>query len=287
MPNSDLEKKEFSQEKRQELADKGHALPDGSFPIENVNDLHNAIQSIGRAKNSAEAKAHIIRRAKALDAESALPEDWKVKKFFEDVKDLIKAIGTSSSANEERDERSVENYVRGNFNTNTNTQIGGNTIVSNTTEPDPKGDIAVTKSFPTAGGDHLVSQETRPTDGATSVSDAPNSEAVVPNEATIPSSATSAVTPSRQGEMNNATEENIEKAATCKECGQALPVAKADEITKSATCSDCGKSMDLCDCMGKAVDEKETAAEAAKETAADEKAEMKKSIWGGAFAPRK
>ena len=191
------------------------------------------------------------------------------QEFFKEISNMFKAIGTSSSINEERDERSVENYVRGNSNTNTNNQTGGNTIVSNTTEPDPKGDIAVTKSFPTAGGDHLVSQETRPTDGATSVSDAPNSEAVVPNEATIPSSATSAIAPSRQGEMNNATEESIEKAATCKECGQALPVAKADEITKAAACADCGKSMDLCDCMGKAVDDKETAAESAKETPAD------------------
>jgi hypothetical protein len=209
-----------------------------------------------------------------------------IKEFYNEVTTIIKAIGTSSSVNEERDERSVENYVRGNSNTNTNTQTGGNTIVSNTTEPDPQGDIAVTKSFPTAGGDHLISQETRPVNDV-SVSDAPNSEAVVPNEATIPSSATSEITPSRQGEMQNATEESIEKAATCKECGQALPVAKADEITKAENCADCGKAMNLCNCMGKAVDEKETAAEAAKETPADEKAEMKKSLWGGAFAPVK
>jgi hypothetical protein len=266
----ELEKKEFSEEKRKQLADKGHALPDGSFPIENVQDLHNAIQSIGRAKNPAEAKAHIIRRAKALKAESALPEDWKVKKFFDDVKDLIKAIGTSSSVNEERDERTVENYVRQSANTNTNLQTGGNTM-SNTTEPDPQGAIAITKT---------IDQATRPTDNV-SVSDAPNGDSsIVPDQATISSNATSAIAPTSE-EMA----EPVEKAATCKECGQALPVAKADEITKSNTCSDCGKSMDLCDCMGKAVDEKETAEEAAKETPADEKAEMKKSLWGGAFSP--
>ena len=207
------------------------------------------------------------------------------KEFYNEVVNMIKAIGTSSSANEERDERSVENYVRGNSNTNTNTQIGGNTIVSNTTEPDPQGDIAVTKSFPT-GGEKLISQETRPVDDV-SVADAPNNPGVVPNQETMPSSATSAVAPSRQGEMQNATEESIAKAATCKECGQALPVAKADEIAKAESCADCGKAMNLCNCMGKAVDEKETAAEAAKETPADEKAEMKKSLWGGAFAPRK
>ena len=82
-------------------------------------------------------------------------------------------------------------------------------------------------------------------------------------------------------------------AGKCASCGQTLPVEKVDEakeedeITKSASCADCGKSMDLCDCIGKAVDEKETAAESAKETEADEKAEMKKSLWGGAFAPIK
>jgi len=206
------------------------------------------------------------------------------KQFFNEVVSMIKAIGTSSSANEERDERSVENYVRGNANTNTNTSIGGS-IVSNTTEPDPQGDIAVTKSFSNATGGPLINQETRPTDGV-AVASAPNNDGVVPNNATFDSSATSAIAPT-SAQMAEATEETISKAATCKECGQALPVAKADEIAKAATCQDCGKSMDLCDCMGKAVDEKESAAEAAKETPEDEKAVMKKSLWGGAFAPRK
>ena len=276
-----MEKKEFSDKKREQLADKGHALPDGSFPIENVKDLHNAIQSIGRAKNPAEAKAHIIRRAKALKAESALPEDWKVKKFFDDLKDLIKAIGTSSSANEERDERSVENYVRGNANTNTNSSIGGNTILSNTTEPDPKGDIAVTKSFPTASGE-LVNQETRPY-GDVSVSDAPNNPGVVPNQETIPSSATSEIAPSKEAEMQQPAKVTLAKGETCPTCGH---IAKGDEteaedaMEKSENCSDCGKKLSLCDCMGKAVD-----AESKEKVKDDEKAEMKKSLWGGAFAP--
>jgi hypothetical protein len=200
----------------------------------------------------------------------------KLTKFIDDVKDAIaKAIGTSSSANQEADERSVENYVRGNSATD---GIGGN-IVSNTTEPDPKGDIAVTK---------VIDQTTRPEDNV-SVSDAPNEPGIVPNNETFPGEG-SAVAPTA-AEMA----EPVKKAdaGKCASCGQTLPVEKADEakeedeITKSASCADCGKSMDLCDCMGKAVDEKETAAESAKETAADEKAEMKKSLWGGAFAPIK
>lgn len=71
-----VEKKEFSDKRRSELADSGKALPDGSFPIESEQDLKNAIQAFGRAKDPAKAKAHIISRAKALGKENLLPEDW-------------------------------------------------------------------------------------------------------------------------------------------------------------------------------------------------------------------
>lgn len=71
------ERKDYSQAEREALAKKGEALPDGSFPIANVADLHNAIQAVGRASDSAKAKAFIIKRAKALGATSELPEDWR------------------------------------------------------------------------------------------------------------------------------------------------------------------------------------------------------------------
>lgn len=198
-----------------------------------------------------------------------------VIKFFEEVSNIVKAIGTSSSINEERDERTVENYVRGNSNTNTNNQTGGN-IMSNTTEPDPKGDIAVTKA---------VGSVTNP-NGDISVGNAP--EGPVPTEETFVSSATSAVAPSKTDEVNTPDTVTIAKGEKCPTCGA---IAKGDEtepeaaIEKAANCPDCGKELNLCNCMGKAVDEKETPAEAAKETPADEKAEMKKSLWGGAFSP--
>lgn len=66
----------FSAEQRDAMARKGHALPDGSFPIANASDLRNAIQALGRAKNSAAAKRHIIKRAKALGATNLLPDGW-------------------------------------------------------------------------------------------------------------------------------------------------------------------------------------------------------------------
>jgi hypothetical protein len=70
----------FSAKERKELAKEGEAMPNGSFPIRNKQDLHDAIKSWGLAKNKAEAKAWIIKRAKQLGEESILPEDWDVVK---------------------------------------------------------------------------------------------------------------------------------------------------------------------------------------------------------------
>jgi ATP-dependent Clp endopeptidase proteolytic subunit ClpP len=73
----DFLNRDFSAEERQRLAKSGEAMPDGSFPIVTVGDLDNAIQAIGRASNPDAAKRHIIKRARALGAESHLPDDWR------------------------------------------------------------------------------------------------------------------------------------------------------------------------------------------------------------------
>jgi hypothetical protein len=67
---------ELDAEQRRKLAERGEALSDGSFPIRNKADLSDAVQSYGRAKDKAEAKRWIKRRARELDAENELPEDW-------------------------------------------------------------------------------------------------------------------------------------------------------------------------------------------------------------------
>lgn len=69
---------EFTQSQRERLAKKGHALPDGSFPIRNKQDLKNAVKSWGLAKksNKAAAKKFIKLRAKQLDAMNELPTTW-------------------------------------------------------------------------------------------------------------------------------------------------------------------------------------------------------------------
>jgi len=73
-------KREFTQDQRDADAKSGAAMPDGSFPIKNRDDLENAIRAHGRAKDPAKAKSHIIARARALDASSLLPADWKAGK---------------------------------------------------------------------------------------------------------------------------------------------------------------------------------------------------------------
>lgn len=55
-------------------------MPDGSFPIGNVDDLDNAVQSYGRAKDKDKARRWITRRARELDAISHLPDGWNVTK---------------------------------------------------------------------------------------------------------------------------------------------------------------------------------------------------------------
>lgn len=76
-----LMKRDFTTEERDNAAKAGEAMPDGSYPIKDKADLGNAVQSYGRAKDKAKVKAHIIRRAKALDAVDSLPEDWNVGKI--------------------------------------------------------------------------------------------------------------------------------------------------------------------------------------------------------------
>jgi 2'-5' RNA ligase len=74
--NEALVARDFPTDKRKKMADRGTAMPDGSYPIANVEDLKNAIQAIGRAKDPDAVKAHIRKRAKALGAENLIPESW-------------------------------------------------------------------------------------------------------------------------------------------------------------------------------------------------------------------
>jgi hypothetical protein len=68
----------FSTDERRDAAKAGAALPDGSFPILNATDLHNAIRAVGRSNHPASAvRAHIIKRAKALGLTAQLPDSYR------------------------------------------------------------------------------------------------------------------------------------------------------------------------------------------------------------------
>ena len=70
------EGKTFSTAQREKYADKGFAMPDGSFPIKSKRDLSNAARSVYRSKNVEGAKKHIKARAKAMGLEKTLPEGF-------------------------------------------------------------------------------------------------------------------------------------------------------------------------------------------------------------------
>ena len=71
------EKREYTDETRQEYAERGVAMKDGSYPIRDVGDLKNAIQAFGRSKNPDATKRHIKKRARALGATDLLPDNWE------------------------------------------------------------------------------------------------------------------------------------------------------------------------------------------------------------------
>lgn len=88
---TDVAKRDVSDKERSDLADEGKAMPDGSFPIASEDDLKNAIQAHGRAKNPATAKRHIVRRAKAMGSTHLLPEGWSGSSKSEKAAGLEKA----------------------------------------------------------------------------------------------------------------------------------------------------------------------------------------------------
>lgn len=69
----------LSEDARQAAADRGEAMPDGSYPIRDRRELAKAIMALGRATDPQAVKRHIIKRARALDAVDLLPDSWGIK----------------------------------------------------------------------------------------------------------------------------------------------------------------------------------------------------------------
>lgn len=80
-----LFEKDYSTEQRKEMAAKGLALPDGSFPIKDIKDLKNAILSYGRSTDHSEVAKFIAKRAKALGAEDLIPDTENFQKALKET----------------------------------------------------------------------------------------------------------------------------------------------------------------------------------------------------------
>lgn len=101
-------KRAFSAKEREHLASTGAAEPDGSYPISNASDLHNAMRAYGRSKNKAKTMAHIRARAKALGLEGELSEAFAKALAAGDAvdpngdpqmdPDVLKALGLAADA---------------------------------------------------------------------------------------------------------------------------------------------------------------------------------------------
>ncbi len=138
-PNDYVCKKDYSAEQRRAMAAKGHALPDGSYPIEDKEDLSDAIHAIGRGKNNPKSKirAHIKARAKALGAGGMIPATWVQK---EDEGALQQALDTITKAFRRRSQDTRPSDADDPDNDNepdndpddTNVNKGGDTVAEST-----------------------------------------------------------------------------------------------------------------------------------------------------------
>lgn len=93
--------KDFSPEKRQQLAEQRLALPSGSFPIETVADLRRAIQAYNKAEEDEkpQVRRHIVRRARELEKPEMVPSDWAEKSLTAsalDTRDRFQAVVASA-----------------------------------------------------------------------------------------------------------------------------------------------------------------------------------------------
>lgn len=78
-------------------------MKDGSFPIENGDDLSNAIDLAGNAKNPNKARKHIMRQAARLGMSDQIPDTWKlvtthkVASLDHSIADAIKVAVTEAT----------------------------------------------------------------------------------------------------------------------------------------------------------------------------------------------
>jgi hypothetical protein len=87
----------YDAEQLRKLTAEGKAMPGGRYPIDDEEDLHNAVRAVGRGKGShAAIRAHIAKQAKRLHATEALPTSWSLESghldAFHDLGDFLQDV---------------------------------------------------------------------------------------------------------------------------------------------------------------------------------------------------
>jgi len=116
------QKRDFNTKERERMASTGAAMPDGSFPIANAQDLASAIRLYGHAKNPDAAKAHIKRRATALGLTGSLPDNWKNSSKADEVSERI--LDNSQPTNEKSSQQESFFNFRNTKPTRNNVKLG-------------------------------------------------------------------------------------------------------------------------------------------------------------------
>lgn len=78
----------WTEERREEAAKTGVALPNGQYPIEDREDLRKSIAAYGRARDPIAVKRHIMRRASIIGELDMIPDDWAGSPGFDPARHL-------------------------------------------------------------------------------------------------------------------------------------------------------------------------------------------------------
>jgi ATP-dependent Clp endopeptidase proteolytic subunit ClpP len=91
--NSLLNADKYKQADRDTMAKSGSAMPDGSYPIADAEDLDNAIHAVGRGGADHDSiRKHIMTRADALGLSSHIPDNWNSDGSLQDRLDLTHLV---------------------------------------------------------------------------------------------------------------------------------------------------------------------------------------------------
>jgi HK97 family phage prohead protease len=77
----------YTQADRDKMAKDGTAMPDGSYPILDQEDLRKSIRAVGRGgADHDKIRAFVIKRAKALNLASLIPDNWMMSGALKETK---------------------------------------------------------------------------------------------------------------------------------------------------------------------------------------------------------